>query len=508
MKVSKYITLLTFSVLLIGMSACEERDNMSPGTGSLQFYGDVEELTDASTRGPETNTLSRKDFDLDFYLALKTGDTRKCNLYRVPEDRPGFLRSFQTADSLMWQSVYSDHYFYGWTMPWVEKDPYMTNFEDRTPISFVPEAEMYNPRTESGETETNIYNSSLEKFIGAGKGPLTYSKDGEYVNMNFRHLVSKITIETFRYTFVDPQGNLQTPNVDGTLTLIGMPEDGFFIREGEYGPHVIGNEESNQVTYNISKGTVLYVCPNIDFSKLSFRITSSNQNIQSAGDFLGDFSTMTFDRNYNDNWVLTQMEEHPDTDPATTLYAGENLILRITIRQTVGNYVAASIGSWDYQGVREGGAYPYPGIYTGNEMQTFYNQFADGYDPDEEDRMFKNYGDKDHGEYRLYDDMNDVVYGFRFGRKYVMNGMGHTITFGKTRGNENGNSQIRISKCYDVYLADSFGNTFYIDKYFNVFRVNDDGSMTQTGHLDDLPDDKGCYIINLANGDISFGNGT
>lgn len=497
-KIIYFFSFLIISVLF--STSCMEDNIRMQGDGNLLFTGEVVESSETSTRGPEANPISRNDYDLVFYVSLKSEENRKCRTYLIPKPNgDGFLRSYQNQDSLLWQSTQNDHYFYGWTMPWIdesesERDINKDNLEDGTRISFDVNDDMY---TRNGTSASN-YHASLEKFIGAGKGPVNYNNNGEYINFQFRHLVSKIVISTFRYSYVDKDGNYQTPSVEGSITFIGLPAEGVFIREGEYGPIVKPNPDSKQVTYSVKSGTVLYVCPNIDLSKVSYRISSQSKEIESAGDFLGDFSNIYLLRDLNDNWVITQMNEHPGTEPTTTLYAGETLELNIMLRQTIGNYVAAGIRSWDTQDVRETGAYPYLGIYNENEMKNFYDLFQDGYNEDDEERMFQTYGDKETREYRLYNDVSGVNHGFRMGKKYILNGMGHTVEFVP-----NSSGEIKISKAKDIYLSDGKGNVVYIDEEFNVFKINEDGSRT---YIDNLENSKfngaAGYGINLEAGTI------
>lgn len=503
--IQRYLFLIA-GFLIIASSCSDEFEGEKTGSGHLWFTADLYEGDDVSTRGPGAELLNRTKFDHNFYLAFKNGDKRKCNIYLIPQDRDGVLRSYGTTDSLIWQSAVTEHYFYGWTMPWVDKDPYMDEpgeENDNTRISFTPDDDMYLTGTDT-DTPRNIYEKSLENFIGAGFGPVTYNNNGEYINFQFRHLVSKIYIETFRFSYIDEQGNPINTPVNGTMIFDGLPAEGFFIREGEGGPFVMGNPESKEVSYTVGSRTTLYVCPNVDFSNVKFKIRSQDPKIPSAGDFLGDFSSITFERDYSDNWILENMLLHPGTDPEHTLYAGETLTLVVTLRQSKGNYVAASIGGWSTQGVREAGAYPYPGIYNGNQLRSFYDLFRDGYDDEEVERMFNNYGDPDENEFRLYDDLNEVSHGFRMSKKYVLNGMGHTIIFKPTHTSSDGNPYVKISKAKDIYLSDTEGNTVYIDENFNVYLVNSDGSMTLTDHLDDLPSNRNAYNVDLKTGKVTF----
>lgn len=501
----KRLNVYIFLSFFIGLLASCSEDNPEPETEgpSLGFTAEIYE-GEPGSRGPESGVLRREEFDMRIFVAMKVGEMKKGNAFLVPEDQPGILRSYQEERPITWQSVQSPHYFYGWTLPWLEKDPYLEDGElylkDGTPLSFEPGHEMYSKIEDNG-TVTSSYDYCLERFIGASNGPVTYNENGEYVNLQFRHLVSKIYINNFRYAYIDKDGKPANPSVTGEMTLIGLPAQGFFYREGENGPIVIPDPESTQVTYNVASKTTLYVCPNIDLSKIEYRITSSSKVIESAGDFLGDFSSISLTRDLDDWWVKKNMQEHPESDPATTLYAGEILTLNLTLRQSIGNYIAASVGNWGTKDPREAGAYPYPGFYNGNELKNMSNYFQNGYTEELEDRMFNDYGDKDNNEYRLYNDIDGINYGFKTGKKYVLNGLGHTLTI---RPYSSG--VVKITKCYDIYITDGNGHTIYIDNNFDVYIVNDDGSMTKVNHLEDIPDGKQAYDINLSTGSYTFSN--
>lgn len=497
---------LIFLFFLGLFASCTEENPVTPDSNpsSLYFTAEVYE-GELATRGPDYGSLRRNDFDMRIYVALKVGEYKGGNAFLVPEEQPGILKSYQTENPITWQSTQTSHYFYGWTLPWIpweNNDPYLEEgpqyLQDGTFVSFEPDNEMYKKEAENG-TESSTYADNLEKFIGASKGPVIYNDNGEYVNLQFRHLVSKIYIEQFNYAYIDENGNPQTPGVDGKMTLIGLPAQGFFYREGENGPIVKPDPESTQVTYDVRSRTTLYVCPNIDFSKISYRISSSNRVIEGRGDFLGDFSSISFDRDLNDWWVEKNMEEHPGSDPTTTLYAGETMTIRMTLRQSIGNYIAASVGSWGTQSVREAGAYPYPGIYNGNELNSMTNYFQGGYTDELEERMFNNYGDKENKEYRLYEDIEGISHGFKTGKKYILNGMDHTLTI-----TPHSSGVVKITKCYNIYITDGKGHTIYIDKNFDVYIVNDDGSMNKVNHLEDIPDDKLAYDIDPSTGKYTF----
>lgn len=503
-KIRLNIFFVVFLFTGMMVSCSEDNQDLAGKEPSLFFTAEIYE-GESATRGPESGNLARKEFDMRIYVALEYGQEIKGNSFLVPEEQPGILRSYQTEEPITWQSVKNPHKFYGWTLPWIpfeNQDPYLEegddHLKDGTLISFDPGDGIY--QKEIDGKDASFYEDYMEKFIGAYNGPVVYNENGEYVSLQFRHLVSKIYIENFNYAYIDENGEAKNSPVSGQITLMGLPARGFFYRIGENGPIIIPDPTSTQVTYDVSSKTTLYVCPNMDFKNISYRI-SSVSNVESPGDFLGDFSSISFDRDLNDWWVMKNMAEHPNSTPHTTLYAGETLTLKMTLRQTFGNYIAAAVGNWGTETAREGGAYPYPGFYNGNELKNMTNYFQGDYSKELEEQLFKNYGDQENGEYRLYNDIDGIQYGFKTGKKYVLNGMGHTLTI-----NPYSSGVVKITRCYNIYISDGNGHTIYIDENFDIYTVAEDGSMTFAKHLDEIPEDdkRMAYDINLETGNYTI----
>ena len=488
----KHIFLFFLSLSLFMLSGCHSEEMESNSTGRLIFTGRVYQASSPSTRTPEEGTLYRDDFPTIFYLASKVGATKKCSTYLIPEQQPGVLRSYATRDSIVWTSKNEAHVFYGWTMPWKETDSYKDNLEDETPVSFIENHEMYK------DVEDNRYCKVLETFVGAKAGPLTYYDTGEYVNLQFKHLVSKIFIGNIRFSFLDEDGSMKNKNVTGEITLYNMPSEGIFVRESPDGPKVVANpEKPMEMTYEIRPGLCFYVCPDVDYSNVQFRIKSVDID---TGEFMGDFSSIYLERNPEDWWDQSYNDPH-------VLYAGEMMTVNITLRQGVGVLFSTSISAWNDQPVRNGYAYPTLGLYEANELQYFYEFFRNGYTDEEEERLCSIYGDPAIHEFRLYNDIEDLVHGVRIGRNHVLNGMGHTLTFKDPyKDTVSGNLlvRVRVSRMKDVYIEDTEGHKIYINENFEIMLVDKDGNMTPTGNrLEDLVDGENAYTINLVTGAVS-----
>lgn len=492
----KNLSVILFSFIIISANifvGCEDRDKLSINLeNTLLFTGRLYESADIDTRGPASSAITREDYSGWFYMDMVTKGEHFCGQYYIPEKSPGVLRSFGEQDSLIWKSKYDEHTFYCWTMPWLERDSYIDEKVSNEPtiISFEETSEMYKIINENQE-ERYV---ALEKFIGAKGGPLSYSEYGEYVNLRFQHLVSKIKLKSVKFSYTDADGKLQSSDVNGKIIFEGLPAQGIFDRNGQERPEVKADPDSRHVEYSFNGSTskTLYVCPDIDFSKVKFRIQAQTAD---AGDFLGDFSALEFLRDGADWWD----ETHPDPH---VLYAGEVMTMSIILRQGIGTDVSLSISNWTNQPAREASSYPYEGIYDSSQWNDIYNSFPSGtYNNDEEleNTLFKKFGNQDTGEYDLFTDIDGLKQRAKIGKRYVLNGMGHTLSFSSYY--DDSGPIVRISRMRDIYLVGPDGLTLYIDENFNIYTVDEFGAMSATGYsLDPLPDKMSSYIIDFSTG--------
>ena len=498
MKISIHKIILSLTIFGFLLVSCNNsEDDVISGSCNLTFISMVFEGANLTTRAPSSSSIDRKDFDLKFYIERKVGEEKKCATYIIPQNRPGALVSYANADSLNWMTATGEHLFYSWTCPWGE-DSYKEDYIDGTRISFNQNDKMYEDVSDNKNCKV------LETFIGAKAGPVSYDKNGEYVELQFQHLVSRIYIQKLQYTYTEEDGSVKYVDVnDGTITFTNMPAEAIFTREGDGRPVVKANPDgSMNATYSVGKGVWLYVCPDVDYSNVEFRINapSIKNDAGSYGEFLGDFKSISFMRDLETDWWDNA---HPGT---TTLYAGEEMYLNMILRRGAGVVINVAISPWDTRGVREASAYPYLGIYDRSDLENFYNTFKDGYTDESEERMFATYGDQDDKEYKLYDDLTHTHARLPMGKKYPLNGMGHTITFSTTNSNSSshGNNYVGVPKVHDIYLSDGKGHTVYIDDNYKVFIVNEDGSMTETGfEMTPLTGNNVKYYIDLETGKVT-----
>ena len=499
-KLSVYFGLL--GIFMTFLMSCTETSNDSIDQfAQVNFVGSVLEDKEIVSRAPMSSYIYWKDFETNFYIEMQTEGNKYLGTYHINELVNGILLSHDN-DPLNWHSPYYEHSFYAWTMPWVEYDPYFNNQSDGSVISFLQDGEMY---------------KGLETFIGAKNGPLTYDKNGQDVSLQFQHLVSKIKFEEINYSYVKDDGSVETiRNIGGKIQFINMPSTGKFTRIADGRPvveGVEGDENSSPTEYSISSGNYIYICPDVDFSKVEFRMTASSvpdNDFGSAGDFIGDFKQVTFERDVENDWWDSQRPS------LTTLYAGEEMTLRMTLVRGGGVFVKVAISNWNTGLVREGTTYPYQGIFNASDFNIFYNTFNKGYDPEDEERMFDIYGETDekgNPEYRVYEDITSNLRHFSMGKKCWLNGMGHTLTLTHPTPygpDANGDRYYNFPRMKDIYLADNQGHMLYIDKDFKVWIVNEDGSVKKATdnngeqyEMGPLDEGKNSYFVDIITGKIT-----
>lgn len=459
---------------------------------------------------------------IDFFMQVlgkdKTGTPKSdIGTYWVPSGSSGTLSPKLGEKSLNWVYRNSEHYFRGWTLPWMQDeydystDPIVINFKD-TPIN---EYLSTVPGSSSSRGYINWKDNSwkngedLEKFVGAVQGPLTYINNGEFVTIQFRHLVSKIFLNNF--AIIDNANATSYTNLKGNITIYGLPktatfypnplnEDGspaqpyvampddFNYPQDEGVTFAITNIshyyhwESSSYTYGQYKDC-WYICPEVDLSKLSFKIEiyesykegeGENAEIKwrlspshgNHGAYYGDFKSISLTRNGTD------YDDIPTGTDKTTLHAGEYLSLSMNLYEKGNPSVKGTIRSWGSTS-RTASQHVQPGVYSYTEaremsdamnsknpdrIQEYWDLYGSGENtndnPDD-----PNYGD-DLDIFYLYEDIGSSGSGTSSYTKmssyyvadgYILDGKGHTI-------NVTGTS-ISIGHMRDVYLRYYYSST-------------------------------------------------
>lgn len=467
-----------------------------------------------SGNGLDSSYIASEPYDMDFFIQLccqkANGEPyTEIGTYQIPSGYEGRLEPKAETMPLQWKDLISDHTFYAWNMPW-DKDYEPTDGEGKLKNIEV----VFHNSSEANGYADHKNDSILEYFVAAKSQAYNYKGHGKYVDLTFRHLVSKIIIGSF--VLIEPGGAIQK-NLKADITFIGMPTKATFYPHPEDGrlPYIGDPVKSRDdgVTYFIDHEAtykdVFYVCPEIDFSEMDFKVQLNSAAYKDYATYYGTFDDVKFERQPG--------YAHDDSEgkDEKVLHAGEMMTLNITLIPGVGPGLSIIIDKWNTEEATETSYHTYPGIYSDAEVKeildVFLNQKDYDYDSIQEqlERLFEMYGwtDDDGNKYfPLYDNVTVNSNIFPIWKDYIIDGMGHTITM-KTNPNNTGyvtGPYFNIGPVRDVYLTDGT-NTIYIDKQGYVWIADPDipGGYKQTENkLEPLEGDEKSYDISCKDGKV------
>lgn len=480
------------------------------------FNGFIRETNEIRTRaeGLDSSYITSDPYNMEFYIQLCCDGYKEMGTYGIPSLFEGRLEPRVNKDTLKWHDLTTPHIFYAWNIPW------NTEPEDK-----YTENDRYNPDDENQNIEKGLnikfYDSSeakgygdygnnviYENFIGAKSVPYSYKEHGKYVDLTFYHLVSKIRIGSF--ILIEASGAIQE-NLQADLTFIGMPTEATFYphptKDGKDDgrPRVDKKEASpdDGVTYFIHNSAAkdsFYICPEVDFSKIDFKVKINNEEYKDYDTYYGTFDDVTFER--KSGWAYDQGE---DKD-SKILHAGEVMTLNIVLIPGKGPGLSIVIDKWNTEDLKSAEYHAYPGLYSKAEVNDILDVFRNQksykpIDPAEKekiDRLFEMYGETDeegNKYFPLYENVDITGFPdaniFPIPDGYILDGQGHTITLKTNRGS-NGDwsgsqTYFNVGPVRDVWFTDGT-NTIYIDKegYVWIEDKENPGNYKKTEHQ--LPD--------------------
>lgn len=505
------------------------QDNYSVSFSAEAFCGDpVETRANTST----TNLTTTYYGGINFHIYLKGKDKNNVekfglSSYIIPSGFSGSLIPADEQPKLNWFARNTDHNFWSWTVPWNNEDePTTEEMTVEFRNTYIWDTTNSSANTWKAESWEN--GSILEKCIGAVNGPFKYVVNGQYVPLQFRHLVSKVFLGNF--LIVDNATSTTISNLKGNITFYGLPSECTFtpVRSSESGtplrpiisiPENWNYPKDQSVTYAITNvykpyytdsgsSTYYYDCwyfpPEIDFSKISFKIDIyeyiNGEWVPSPtynGSFFGDFSNVTFSRSTNGS----SYDDYPNNgSDKTVLHAGEymQLVMNLSIK---GNpAIKGAISDWNVQN-RTANQHVHDGIYSlpeANQMSSTMNsknqdlidEYFEWYGSGQrtsENENDPNYED-DLGIFKLYDDIGYNGTGtnssgseakmssFYVADGYILDGMGHIINMTS--------SSPSIGHMRDVYL-----------RYYTSSKDNATGIVTYTEYIVYIrPDGTVCLV--------------
>lgn len=384
----------------------------------------------------------------------------------------------------------------------------------------------------------------FEKFIGAKSGPYDFRRNGVEVPLQFRHLMSKISVRSLLFqrangaTLEDIPANLTFFNMPDEFTFYphptradveANPNNPYIKEDGP--PIVVTNQASAKPNSGIKFGFTnpidqlpdehpdnkvqyrdkFYICPEVDFSKVSFMIEFLDPQFMGKGEYYGDFSSVAFERDpgtdYDNDSGIVDSNGEP-VDDSRVLHAGETMYFDLLVREYGGGGYTIYVRGWSTRPNQQTKHYPHPGIYIDGEATELIGSQSDA-------TKFDLYGDgfldgknepatpelPNHlGVYHLY---NDIDMGnrtaFPLSKEYVFNGMGHILKFSPTSDT----TKVTIGKMIDVYIEIN-GYTIFIDEEGWICTLNPTtGKYERTQNQINLEGDKNTFTIDVATGALT-----
>lgn len=566
---------LILVVFMTILSSCSKEDDIfSPleGTDTVLFRAAVGNNEEVNTRA-NTNLydVTTSAYNCDFFIRMEgsnLNDEHKVasSRYIIPSGYSGMLIPDEDNDqpSLNWFARNKVHQFWSWTLPFLDYKNFVPDEEtlaEGIEITFkdTPIKDLKSTVGTSWETESFKNGEIYETFVAGKTGDMIYTRDGQYVPIQLRHMVSKIFLNTF--AIVDNMNGSTNTGLQGTITFYGLPTTATFYpcskdSEGNnLPPHVAMPENwdyprSSAITYTVTNKSKSYsadgsstsykdrwyICPEVDLHKISFKLQIyefvnsewvPHRTYGTQGAFYGDLSSINISRS-----TTGSNYDNVPTDDKSILHAGEYLVLNINLQSKGNPTINGTIYRWsnytDY-----GYAYVEEGIYSRNQlvdmstamnskdpekMREFFALNGSGRDTGSDpEGLYPEYEDLRYGKeleiFELFQDIgsesyssSDKVGSIYVADGYILDGKGHTVNCSS--------SSMSIGPVRDVFLRYYYQNTsstpytyteylVYIDKMGNVYTVDPvTFEETPTGqNVNDMT--KNPMTINLSTGKLT-----
>ncbi|MCH5242992.1 MAG: hypothetical protein J1F67_11360 [Muribaculaceae bacterium] len=541
---------IIFGVFITWMclSSCElESLEKKYGSADEVFFQAfiLEDEDEINTREFVDNNVTSQIFDCNFYIDMDVTDETssiysETGVYHIGAGSSGRLTSKTPGSRLTWNDKVSEHYFNAFTVPWKDQDTYMPE-EDEITFSF----EDSGLGNDFDRWENNV---ALERLVSATGGPYIYEKDGMYVPLTFKHLVSKIRIKSLK--LIDVAGASHS-DIVGNITLLGIPKTAILNarpdKEKELGkrsdPYVsfpsdfkYDQEEGVKFAIKNDGNDYLYVCPEIDFSNVNFQIDVLSYNSEteewetskdhgSIGSFYGTFAGITLPRKVNTDYDIA------DGSDATVLHAGELMEIEILLyEKSSAGMGGITVKTWpSYK--RDGYHHLRHGIYSNDEiadlvtafnktkpsdvnskeyevwmalMEEIYMLYGEGFTDGNDTPEFPE-APNHKGILHLYEDVSVTGSSFPMNDLFILDGNGYTMKFSSLSS-----TRVKIGQVKDVYLEYKVVNAYgqvtthyilYIDNDGKIFKV-DPETGDKTNLNKSIPD-YAPFWINLNTGAIT-----
>lgn len=528
----------------------------------------------------------------------------KFGVYKVPRGGNGGVLEYAGSNVLNkpnWYTLDDDHYFWSWTLPWteakaehgvqfdtwgndvdengvvirstrdgeedgdgegeddgedtpsydpVDPDVYLNTNPIRIKLRNTSASEFHYVDNEEEKDSSWMAGSwgngyFLEKFIGAKSGPYDFRRNGVEVPLQFRHLMSKISIRSLLFykadgtTEEDLKANITFINMPTEFTFYphpteqdveDNPDNSYIKADGP--PIVVTNQQSADPNGGIMFGFTnpidllpeedpdnkvqfrdkFYICPEVDFSKVSFKVEILGGAFMNRGEYYGDFASVAFERDPeagNDYDNVTDGEGNY-VDDTKVLHAGETMYFDLIVREYGGGGYTIYVRGWSTRPQQKTKHYPHPGIYVDGEATEListsqsasakFDLYGDGFWDGEDQPATPSL--PDHlGLFHLYTDLDmGNRTAFPLDKEYLLNGMGYVLKFSPTNTDT---TTVTIGKMVDIYIEMN-GYTVYIDPEGWIYVNNPQtGEYSPTGQQLDINANKASFTLNVATGQIT-----
>ena len=504
---------LLFIFCLLLISSCSTDDSLEMSrSGEVSIRAYEVSGSDVSTRALVNEPITYQNYGSQRFYIYSVSEAEALEEYVPTSGVSGQLSPAVPGESLVWYNKTANHTFYGWTIPWGEEQ-YKKGANSQSIVTFV-EQDYIN----MGITDRDQYFNCrlLERFIGAKTGPINYYSNGEIVDMNFQHLVSKIHVGPVR--LISDDGTTSS-NVNSKITFYQLPRTAIFDRMPEDGsaPKVIEDPLAEYgVTYSIGSPADLYVAPNQDFSKMQFSVHVETAS-GAKGDFFGDFRSVVFQRDGTDQ------PEWDNGKSPTILYAGEEMTINLTVSSGNAGTISVSIADWNVVNRGNATTYARKGLYTSSELKDMANKLGSASNMEEGavDEIFDIYGVEEEGPdgktervIYVYEDLEIDGSQLPTTRDLILDGTGHTVQMKTTTHvvdimDENGNitgtkntTVFHVGNVRNIYITDTNGNLIFIDEDRRVWTMNPETQELEPTYivLPELVSPYNSYYIDIEKG--------
>lgn len=386
----------------------------------------------------------------------------------------------------------------------------------------------------------------LEKFVGAKSGPYDFRRNGEEVPLQFRHLMSKISVRSLLFyradgtSVEDLKANITFINMPTEFTLYPHPTQADYDEHHATNPYiqvdgppiVVSNLASANPNAGITFGFTnpidflpelkpdekvftrdkFYICPEVDFSQVSFMVEFLDETYMTRGEYYGDFSNVGFERepgtDYDNPSGFTDSEGN-FIDDSKVLHAGETMYFDLIVREYGGGGYTIYVRNWNDRPEQTAKHYTHPGLYVdaeatelaganANNIGEKFDLYGDGYWDGQREPYTPSYPDH-MGIFHVYGDMelgNRTT--FPLPPEYVIDGMGYILKFSPN----NDSTTVTIGKMVDVYIEIN-GCMIYIDREGWIYTQNPTtGKFEKTDQQIDITGSSSEFRIDVSTGKL------